>query len=474
MEKPWTKFYDSGVPEDVPYPEGTLVHHILENAAERFPNRPATIFPTKLGQSLSEGRISYRDLDRLANRFANGLASLGIQMGDRVALILPNCPQFLIALFGTLKAGAIVVPFDLRYAPDLIERQLLDCGAETVVTMNQNYPQVKQVQPNTLVTRVIVTQIKDYFPTTARLFGGLGYDAPGSRVSADPRDYSFRQVLRRSGEAPPETAIDPADVALLQYEGGSADTPYGAMLSHRNLVCNCLYNAAWRTDAEEGHEVALCLVPFYRPSGIQIALLSNVYLSSALILFPEFKIEDVLAGIEKYRPSVFPGLPEIYGQVLNYPAIRKHDLHSIRTSFCSEGQLSPEVQEEWEERTGGRLVGGYGRAEAGPHTLCNPVHGERRRRSMGIPLPGTIARIIGPEGSKVNVAAGNVGRLALQGQQVFSGYWNHPDETAKRLHDGWLVTGDYAHEDQDGFFYLVEPKTPTAEATNATEDNVRR
>lgn len=266
----------------------------------------------------------------------------------------------------------------------------------------------------------------------------------------------------------------PADVALLQYVGDTSTTLKGAMLTHRSLASNCLQTAAWRTDAVEGHEVALCIVPFFRPAGLQLAMLNNVFLGGALILFSEFEIEDALSAIEKYRPTVFPGLPELYNGVLNYPAVRKYDLRSIQTSISAGTPLPPGVQKDWEAMTGGRLVEGYGRAEAGPLVLANPVHGERRPGSIGIPLPGTLARISDPAAPRANLPVGQIGRLAIQGPQVFSGYWNRPDETAKSLQDGWLITDDYAQVDPDGFFYIVEAEKPKGELKEEETNKLRR
>jgi long-chain acyl-CoA synthetase len=459
MDKPWLKFYEPGVPEEIPYPEGMLVHHILEHTTARFPNRPATIFPAGLGKNLYEGRVSYRDLDRAANRFANGLTSLGIQKGDRVALILPNSPQFLIAYFGALKAGALVIAFNPLYTPHEIERQLVDCGAETVVTMTKFYPAVKQVQANTLVTRVIATNIKEYFHPAVRVLFTLAREKKeGFRVEADPRDYSFKELLRRSSDGRPEVPISPEDVALLQYTGGTTGIPKGAILTHRNLVSNCLQSAAWRTDADSGHEVALCIIPFFHLYGMQIAMLNSIFLGGALILFPRFELEHALMGIDKYQPTVFPGVPTLYIALLNYPAIGKYNLRSIQACLSGAAPLPVEVQKAWEALTGGRLVEGYGLTESGPLTHANPIHGKRKPGSIGIPVPGTLARIVDPESSNVELPIGEVGELAIRGPQVFRGYWNRPDETAKTLQDGWLITGDFAQMDEDGFFYIVERK----------------
>ncbi len=459
MDKRWLKFYEPGVPEEIPYPEGMLVHHILEQAAARFPNRPATLFPAALGKDLYEGRLSFRDLERAANRFANGLITLGIQKGDRVALILPNSPQFLIAYFGALKAGAVVIAFNPLYTPHEIERQLIDCGAETVVTMTKFYPAVKLVQANTLVTRVIATNIKEYFhPFVSALFARSRERKEGFHVRVDPRDYSFKLMLRRAGDARPQVAINPEDIALLQYTGGTTGVPKAAILTHHNLVSNCLQSAAWRTDAEPGGEVALCIIPFFHLYGMQVAMLNSIFLGAALILFSRFELEPALIAIDKYQPTVFPGVPTLYIALLNHPTIRNHNLRSIRVCLSGAAPLPAEVQRAWEALTGGRLVEGYGMTEAGPLTHANPILGKGKSGSIGIPVPGTVARIVDPEFPEVELPVGEVGELAIKGPQVFQGYWNRPDETAKTLRDGWLITGDFAQMDEDGFFYIVERK----------------
>ncbi len=459
MDKPWLKAYEPGVPEEIEYPEGMLVQHILEHSAERFPNRPATIFPSLAGQNLYEGRLSYRDLENAANRFANALIALGIQKGDRVALVLPNSPQFLISYFGALKAGAVVVACNSLYGPEALEYQLIDCGAETVVTMTNFYPAVKQVQPRTNVTRVIAANIKDYFhPIVSAMFGLSREKEEGFRVPLDRRDYSFRLMLHKSHEGRPKIAARPEDVALLQYTAGTTGTPKGALLTHRNLVANCLQAAAWRTDVEPGREVALCVMPFFHLYGMQMAMLNNLLFGAALILIPAFDWKEMVLAIDKYQPTVFPGVPPFYVELINDPLIAKHKLHSIRVSFSSAGPLPTEVQKTFEGLSGARLVEVYGLTEAGPLTHANPIRGMHKEGSIGVPLPGTLARVVDLYSPSAELPVGEVGELAVQGPQVFKGYWNCASETAAALQEGWLLTGDLARMDEEGFFYIVGQK----------------
>ena len=459
MDKPWTRMYEQGVPAEIAYPDGMVVTDFLERAAERFPNNPATIFPVAIGSRLLAGRLTYRDLDTAANRFANALIQLGVQKGDRVALLFPNSPQFVIAYFGALKAGAVVIAFNPVYTEHEIERQLNDCGAETVVTMTKWYLAIKQVQANTRVTRVIATNIKDYFhPIASALFTVAKEEKEGFRVKIDPKDYSFKAMLAHANDAKPNVKISPDDIALLQYTGGTTGVPKGAVLTHRNLVSNCLQCVAWFVSAQDGKEVTLSIIPFFHMYGMMVAMMFTIAKGGALVLFPKFDLQQAFMAIDTYRPTVFPGVPALYIQFINSPDVSKHDLRSVKTCLSGAAPLPQEVQTGFEMLSGGRLVEGYGMTESSPLAHANPIHGERRTGSIGVPVPSTDARIVNPENADEEMPAGAVGELAIKGPQVFQGYWNRPEESVNTLRNGWLITGDIARMDDDGFFYIVERK----------------
>lgn len=459
MDRPWQKMYEKGVPGDIAYPEGMVVPDILDRAASRFPNNPATIFPAAIGSRLLAGKLTYRDLDEATNRFANALIQLGVQKGDRVALLFPNSPQFVIAFFGALKAGAVVICFNPVYTEHEIERQLNDCGAETVVTMTKWYPAIKKVQANTRVTRVIATNIKDYFhPVAAMLFTLAKEQKEGFRVQLDPKDYSFKMMLANASAAKPNVQISPDDIALLQYTGGTTGVPKGAVLTHRNLVSNCLQSGAWFASAQDGKEVTLSIVPFFHVYGLMIALLFTISKGGALVIFPRFDLAQAFMAIDAYKPTIFPGVPALYIQFINSPDVSKHDLHSVQTCLSGAAPLPQEVQTGFEMLSGGRLVEGFGMTESSPLALANPINGERRVGSIGVPVPSTDARIVNPENADEVMPPGSVGELAIKGPQVFQGYWNRPEESVNTLRNGWLITGDIARMDDDGFFYIVERK----------------
>jgi long-chain acyl-CoA synthetase len=459
MERPWQKIYEKGVPGDIAYPEGMVVSDILDQAAARFPNSPATIFPTALGSRLVAGKLTYRDLEQATNRFANALTQLGVQKGDRVALLFPNSPQFVIAYFGALKAGAVVIAFNPLYTEHEIERQLNDCGAETVVTMTKWYPAIKKVQANTRVTRVIATNIKDYFhPIASLLFTLAKEEKEGFRVKMDPKDYSFKLMLEHADSGKPKVQISPDDIALLQYTGGTTGVPKGAVLTHRNLVSNCLQSVAWFTTAQDGKEVTLSVIPFFHMYGMQIAMLLTIFKAGALVLFPRFEVQQCFMAIDTYQPTIFPGVPALYIAFINNPDVNKHDLHSVRMCLSGAAPLPQEVQRDFEALSGGRLVEGYGMTESSPLTHANPINGERRAGSIGVPVPSTDARIVNPDNADEVMPPGSIGELALKGPQVFQGYWNRPEDSVSTLRNGWLITGDIARMDDDGFFYIVERK----------------
>lgn len=451
--------YERGVPSEITYPEGLVVPDLLVHSAARFPNRPATIFPVAVGSRMLAGRLTYRDLDEATNRFANALIQLGVRKGDRVALLFPNSPQFVIAFFGALKAGAAVIAFNPIYTEHEIERQLNDCDAETVVTMTKWYPTIKKIQPNTRVTRVIATNIKDYFhPIAAMLFTLAKEQKEGFRVRLDPKDYSFKMMLQRASAAPPNVTLTPDDIALLQYTGGTTGAPKGAVLTHRNLAANCLQSAAWFTTARDGEEVTLSVIPFFHMYGMQIAMLLTLYKAGALVLFPRFELEQTLLAIDTYKPTIFPGVPALYISLINSPNIHKHDLRSVRMCLSGAAPLPYEVQTGFEMLSGGRLVEGYGMTEASPLTHANPINGERRTGSIGVPVPSTDAQIVDSENPDIVLPVGAVGELAVRGPQVFQGYWKRPEDSVHTLRNGWLITGDIARMDEDGFFYIVERK----------------
>jgi len=451
MDRPWLNHYDPGVPHEIEIPDVPF-SAILDQTVARYPQQTAVYF---YGH-----RWTYRQLDRITNRFANALISLGVRPGDRVALLLPNCPQFVAAYFGAWKAGAVVTPVNPLYAPSEIAHHLNDSGAETLVVLSRFYPRVQAVRPQTPLRHVVVTAIREYMGVPIRwLYALLRERAAGDRVSVAPGDHRWADLLRRASDAPPPVRVGPEDLALLQYTGGTTGTPKGAMLTHRNLVANMMQAHAWiRPVLREGEDKILCVLPFFHLYGIAACLHLGVLLGATLILLPRWDVQEVLKAIHRLRPTLFPGVPTMYIAINHYPNLDRYDLSSLRFCLSGAAPLPAEVQQEFERRSGCRMVQGYGMTEASPVTHLTPLVGETPLRSTGLPVPNTDARIVDVETGRRTLPPGEEGEIIVRGPQVMKGYWQRPTETANVLRDGWLHTGDIGYMDERGFFYVVDRK----------------
>ena len=450
---PWTTRYDPGVPAHLEYPEVGL-HELLDDAAESYPDATATIF---LGQ-----RRTYRALHRDVVRFAAGLRRLGVRPGDRVAIMLPNCPQFLIAFYATLRIGAVVVPCNPLYTPREIAAQLTDAGAETVVVLSRLYPVIRAARADTPLRNVIVTNIKEEMPPITRVLFTLAKekkDGHRQHFAGDAGAIGFPAVLRARGDGAPAT-VRPADLAVLQYTGGTTGVPKAAMLSHRALLANTLQSRAWFHTIVDGQDTMMAVMPLFHAYGLTTVMNMGVQAAAALILEPQFELARVLADTQKYRPKLFHGAPRIYNAIVNSPEAAKYDLRSIEACISGSAPLMLETAKRFKTLTGGNLVEGYGLTEASPVTHCNPVLTSELNRSgtIGLPFPDTESRIVDLETGEHDVAPGGVGELIIRGPQLMDGYYHQPVETAQTIRNGWLYTGDIASMDADGYVTIVDRK----------------
>ncbi|HLC20902.1 MAG TPA: long-chain fatty acid--CoA ligase [Candidatus Methylomirabilis sp.] len=452
FDRPWFAHYDQWIPWTLEYPEVTL-QHFLSASATKCPDRDAIIF--------YGGRLTYRELDEGADRFAAALAGRGLAKGDRVSLFLPNCPQMVIAYYGTLRAGGVVVSTSPLYSAKELEHQLNDSGSQTIVVLSKLYPLAKEVAPRTGLKRVIITNIKEHFPPLLRaLFTVFKERKEGHRiwVERSPGTELFAEMLASAAAKPPTVEVRPDDPALLQYTGGTTGVAKGAVLTHRNLVANTLQTGAWLVKEHGGTEVFLGAVPFFHVYGMTVVMNLCISLGQTMVLLPQFRLKQVLKAIAKYRPTIFPGVPTMYVAINNYPKAAKYDLHSIKACLSGAAPLPVEVQTKFEALTGARLVEGYGLTEASPVTHANPLYGARKIGKIGLPLPDTDARIVDLETGQRTLPPGEIGEVVVKGPQVMSGYWNRPDETAIALKDGWLYTGDIGYMDEQGYFSIVDRK----------------
>jgi long-chain acyl-CoA synthetase len=459
MEKIWLKHYDPGVPTTIDYPQMTL-HQLLDETAQRFPAHTAIIFPGALGDAY---RLSYRELNQQANRLANALIDLGVKKGDRVALLMPNCPQFVISYYAVLKAGGIAVATNPLYSPREMESQFKDCGAETIIVLSLFYHTVVGLKERTSLRNLVVTNIKEYLPTLSRLLFTLFRERKeGHRVdiSGAADTYSFQNLIRRANPTPPSLIVDPEDVAIFQYTGGTTGLSKAAVAAHRNVLANVFQLKAWGSsvDLKEGEEAVLGVLPFFHSYGMVTVMHYSVATGSAMVLLPRFQTDQVLKVINRYKPASFPGVPTIYVAIINHPEVSKYNLRSITACISGAAPLPVEVQQKFEELTGGKLVEGYGLSETPVVTHCNPVVGMRKVGSIGVPLPDVEARIMDMETGEKEMPIGEVGELVIRAPQVMKSYWNRPEETERALRQGWFYTGDLAKMDEDGFFSIVDRK----------------
>jgi long-chain acyl-CoA synthetase len=459
MDKPWLAHYEPNVPPTLEYPQTTLCG-MLDDVVSRYSELPALHLVLRyLGPVTLGAKLNYRELMAQVNGFASALVALGVRKGDRVALMLPNLPQFVIAFFGTLRIGAIVVNTNPLYTAREIEHQFADAGVETVVLLSSGYERLKEAQAHTPVKRAIITDVADYVPKplNALVERKLRKDGLMVDVPQGPGIYHFRPLIAAHPEPPPACGVTPDDTALLQFTGGTTGVPKAAMLSHCNLVANIVQIRRWMPSLQYGKESCMGAIPFFHVYGMTVSMGLCIYLGGELVIMPNPRpIENVMKVLHKKKCSIYPGVPAMYIGIINHPDVSKYDLRSVKACISGSAPLPMEVQIKFGEITGGRLVEGYGLTEAAPVTHCNPVFGERRAGSIGIPLPDVDARIVDYE-TLVDKPVGEPGELWLRGPQVMQGYWNRPDETAKTVTAaGWLRTGDIARMDADGYFYIVD------------------
>ena len=457
----WLARYDPGVPRSLaPYPDTTLLDYTAETARLR-PGHPALLFK---GASMTA-----RELERLSDAFAAALVGLGVKKGDRVALLLPNCPQFVIAQLGTWKAGAILVPLNPLYGEDELIGPLNTSGAEIVLTLTPFYSRVKRAQARTRVRHVLATNIKEYLPAHLRLlFTYFKEKKEGHRITLAGDDRWLGDLLAAHAGAPrPAVEVRPEDPAMILLSGGTTGAPKGVIALHRALVMTALQEQAWYGEmSREWEDRILLPLPLFHAYGC-VAVQSIAVISRAtLALVPNPRdLDDLIATIRRVRPTFFVGVPTLYNALVNHPDVRagKADFRSIKTCVSGAAPLLLETRDRFVELTGATVIEGYSMTEALIASAVNPVHGPRKPGSVGLPLPDVEMRIVDAEDGERDLAAGEVGEILIRAPQVMPGYWNDPEETAAalRVHgDGppWLHTGDLGHMDEEGYLFIVDRK----------------
>ncbi|NTU84010.1 MAG: long-chain fatty acid--CoA ligase [Chloroflexales bacterium] len=465
MEKPWLSSYEQGVPQCLTYPNQTL-SDMLHMAARTYPEKTATNFVLRYmlgGRFTVGGKLTYKQLDEQVDRMATALYQIGVRKGERVALMLPNSPHYVIAFFAAMRLGAIVVNVNPTYTSRELQHQLADAGAETVVLLNLFWPKLREVRAETPVKRVVVAHIFDTltFPSSLLVKASQRRTPEWVDVHAEQDTFFFAHLLEKYGPTPPKVNLSSEDTALFQYTGGTTGLPKAAMLSHRNLIANTLMIDAWLHDGKPGGEKMMAAIPFFHVYGMTVAMLYALYKGAEIIIVPNPRpIDNVMNIIQKERATLYPGVPAMYIGIINHPKVTEYDLHSVKACISGSAPLPMDVQEKFGQITGGRLVEGYGMTESSPVTHANPIYGTRKSGSIGVPFPDTEAKIIDLEsGEPLPFDGKSQGELCVRGPQVMKGYWNRPEETASTIDDeGWLHTGDICMVDGDGYFFIVDRK----------------
>ncbi len=441
-EKIWVKNYDKGVPSTIDYPEMN-VFEFLDNSAKEFGGRTAIWF--------MKNKISYKKLKDLTERLATALVNLGVKKGDVVAIMIPNFPQFIISYYGILKAGGIATACSVLHTEHELAYQLNDAGAEIIIARDSQVEKINKIKDRTRLRHVIITNVFDYAPMAPR----------------NPPEIAgtmqFINLINNTKPDPPQFTINAKeDSVCLQYTGGTTGLPKGAMLTHYNIVSNCVALVTWGGEEfRRGKEIILTNLPLFHIYGQTVCMNAHIYSGSTIVLNPDPRDQKSLFEIIKStRPTMFPGVPTMYMRLLERDDLEDYakDLKSIRICNTGAAPMPPEVQKEFEKRTGGKILEGYGLTESSPVTHSNPFIGQRKVGSVGMPFPDTNVRIVDIDDYTKILPIGEEGEIIMKGPQIMKGYWNKPEASANQLKDRWLLTGDIGKMDEDGYFYIVDRK----------------
>jgi len=451
----WHEHYDAGVPASLDYPERT-VSQLLEASAAAHGDRPALIF--------SNASLTYATLADQVARLATALTGFGVVPGSRVAIHMPNLPQAAIAYYAALSCGAQAVMTNPLYVAREIEHQWNDAGCEVAITTDFLYARLLAGMRDVLpVKHVVIASIPEYlrFPLKQLAPLKLRKQEP-PLIAPMPRGadvHAFRALIDATTPAPPKPVIQPDDVAVLQYTGGTTGVSKAAMLSHRNLCCNVAQCTAWMPTLEQGREVWLAALPYFHIFGMTIALNQPISMGASIVLAPNPRdAGGMLDSIERHEVSVFPAVPAMLGSLVGHPTVARRDLSSVKAVFSGSAPLPEDTRRRFEDATGATVFEGFGLTETSPATHANPLVGQRKAGTVGLPFPDTDCRIVDIEDGGIELPVGSEGELVIRGPQVMQGYWQRPEETADMLRDGWLHTGDLAVMDEQGYFRIVGRK----------------
>lgn len=447
--RPWLDHYDQAVPPDLQTGYAP-VHSLLEETARKYPENKAFDF---LGKTWT-----WREINQLADNFAAGLQEEGISKGRHIGLFLPNTPYYLIAYYGILKAGGVVVNFNPLYAESELANQIEDSEVDYMVTLDlaMLYDKMHKMLHNTRLKKLVICPFLEILPFPKNKLFKLFKGRELAKIQHKDRTLFFEDLVNNAGEPKPVKIAPEEDLAVLQYTGGTTGVPKGAMLTHANIYTNTLQSVGWFYNVREGEQKMLGVLPFFHVFAMTAIMNFSVKAGLEIIALPRFDLKDALKVIHKKKPHFFPAVPAIYSAINNTSDLKKYDLSSLEYCISGGAPLPVEVKKQFENITGCVVVEGYGLTESSPVACVNPVAGENKPGSIGLPISGTIVEIIDPEDKKTPQPPGERGELCITGPQVMKGYWKKPEETAEVLKDGRLHTGDIAIMDEQGYVFIVD------------------
>lgn len=450
--RPWLGHYDADTAHTIPIPHQPLFR-FLESAADWAPRRIATVFYGKT--------LTYRQLEARANQFARGLRDIGVRAGDRVQIVLPNTPQFIVAYYAILKLGAVVVLSNPDAKADLVVSHARETEAKVLVTLSAFSELAQLLHESTGVETLIFTGIGKHVTTSSMsAFGRHKHPTDDDEKLARQIGRFMSEFMADQPSDPPGIEVSPSDLAVISYTSGTTGRPRGVCLTHRNLVANALQTRHWMKEIVYGREIVMAVVPFEHSYGMTAAMNLPILIAAKIVIISVFELKQVLEQIRHYKPTLFPGVPSMFTLINQAKNVRSYGLSSIKACISGAAPLPVEVQEAFEKLTRGRLVEGYGLTEAGPVTHSNPLHGLRKVGSIGVPLPNTDAKIVDLMTGQ-DLPAGQIGEMLVRGPQVMQGYWRADSDEESALRDGWLHTGDVAVMDDDGYFKIISRQRDT-------------
>ena len=452
----WLKNYDPGVPQSLePYPQMTLID-CVDEAVKEHPNYPMVLFKKK--------KMSYAEIQKLSDEFAAALVAQGVKKGDRVALLMPNCPQAIICRWGAWKAGALLVHMNPMYTEAELEHAFKDCLAETVVVLTPFYKSIKKIQSRTCLKTVICTSIKEYLPPVLKvLFTMLMEKKQGHYVEIEKGDIWLQDLMKKyAGSKRPDVKVLPSDHALILFSGGTTGTPKGVIGTHHSqYMTGAQFNAWFKAASEPYKDVISVVLPLFHSFGTYAVMCTGIVGHQALSLVANPRdLSEVIASIENDKPSFFPAVPAMYINLLNHPKVKagKVDFHSMKCCNSGAAPLLADTKKRFEDLTGGRIVEGYGLTETTMACTCTPYKGAWKLGSVGMPIPDVVIRIGDLETGQGEMPPGKEGEIIFKAPQLMVGYWNKPEETKEMLRDGWLYTGDVGYLDDDGYLFITSRK----------------